>query len=276
MSFDAFETSIEAATPVEIFQITAGSQSFFYTSAEDDQLVSAQTYTAIAGLQRGPATDGPDKREHDFQIELPTTDDLAQLFVGVMPGIRVRLQVRKFHRDDGGTPEVIQIFDGFIQSASFKKQGKLCILTARTIISALGRQVPRRTYQSGCNHILYDPLTCRVDDTDLAFRAPALTVASQVGNILTVSSGLMGTFADGFMNGGFIEVIGLSDFRMVQIHVGNVLTMHVPFSVAPTLVNVFAGCAHTIAICGSKFDNVNFYGGFAFVPTRNIYSSGLI
>lgn len=276
MSFDSIETSIEGGQPVEVYEITAGAQSFFYTSDEADQTVGVQIYTAIPGLQRGNQEEGPDKREHDFQIELPTSNALAQLFTGVLPGFRVRLQVRKFHRSDTPTPEVVQIFDGFVQSASFKRKTKKTILSARVSLASIGKQIPRRTFQASCNHVLYDPLTCQVDDTDIAFRASVLSVASQVGNVLTVSSGLSGTYTDGFMNGGFLEIVGGSDFRLILDHVGNVLELLLAFSVAPSVVNVFAGCAHTIAVCKSKFNNVDRYGGFAFVPTKNIFQTGLV
>lgn len=276
MSYSAFETSIEGGQPVEIYDIVAGAQSFFYTSAEDDVLVGAQTYTAVAGLQRGNNTEGPERREDDFQIELPTTDPLAQLFTGVLPGFRVRLTVRRYHRDDLPTPEVIETFDGFIQSASFKLNIRKTILTARPVIASIGKQIPRRTYQSACNHVLYDAATCKVDDTNPAFRASALAVTSMVGNTLTVTSGLMGVYADGFMNGGFVEIIGGADFRAILVHVGNVLELMLPFSLTPSSVNVFAGCGHTIAVCKSKFDNVDRFGGFAFVPTRNVFQTGLL
>lgn len=276
MTFASFETSGEAGTPVEVYEITAGATSFFYTSAEDDQLVGAQTYTAVEGLRRGVQTEGPEKRENEFAIRLPTFDSLAQIFVGVLPGFRVQMQVRRFHRDDTPTPEVIQIFDGFVETAKFEEQGKVTVLVARTALGAVGHTIPRRAYQGSCNHVLYDPLTCKVDDTDPAFRASALSVDSQVSSTLTVAAGLMGTYADGFMNGGFVEVIGVSDFRLILSHTSNDLELHTPFTTTPTLINVFAGCAHTIAVCGSKFDNVIEYGGFAFVPVKNPHQTGLL
>lgn len=276
MTYNSFETSPESGTPIEVYEITAGATSFFYTSAEDDQLVGAQVYTAVEGLRRGANTEGPEKREAEFTIRLPTVNPLAQLFVGVLPGFRVQLQVRRFHRDDLPTPEVVQTFDGFVETSKFEEQGKVTVLVARTALAAPGHTIPRRTYQSSCNHVLYDPLTCKVDDTDPAFRASALSVASQVGSVLTVSAGLLGTYADGFMNGGFVEVIGASDFRLILSHAGNVLDLHTPFTTAPTSINVFAGCSHAISICGSKFDNVINFGGFAFVPTKNPFETGLV
>lgn len=277
MTYAANETSVDSGRPVEIYEITAGATPFFYTSAEDDVNPSGvQNYIAIAGLKRTDTEDGPEKREGDFQIELPTTDALAQIFTGVMPGFRVRMKVRRFHRDDTPTPEVVQIFDGYIQSASFTKNLKQTILTARPVIASIGKQIPRRTYMSSCNHVLYEPLTCRVDDTDPAFRASVLEVAGQVGNVMTVVSGLLGVYADGFMDAGFVEVVGGADFRLILEHVGNSVTLLVPFSVTPASVNVFAGCAHVISVCEAKFDNTIQFGGFAFVPTRNPFQTGIV
>lgn len=276
MSYADFEGSIEAGRPIEIYEFTAGAQSFFYTSSQDDQLVGAQDYTAAQGLSSGDTGNGPAFRESDFVITLPTTDAVAQLFLGVMPGFRVRIQVRRFHRDDTPTPEVIKIFDGFIQSAEFTKGAKEATLTARSELSSAGRQIPRRMFQAACNHVLYEPNTCKVDDTDPAFKASALDVTSLVGNVLTVDSGLAGTYADAFMNGGYVEVIGIADFRLIITHAGNVLTMISAFSSTPSSVNVFAGCAHVIAICSSKFDNVIEYGGFPYVPTKNPFATGII
>ena len=270
MTYDAFETSTEAGDPVEVYEVVAGTTTYYFTSADSVQTIGAQDYTPVGGLQRGDRQEGPDRRERDFTLELPTANELAQLFVGVLPGFRVRLTVKRFHASDTPTPEVVQVFDGYVQSASFGKAGgKVCTLTARTTIASLGRVLPRRTFASSCVHVLYDSSTCKVDDTDPTFRASTLSVASQVGGVLTVSSGLSGTYADDYMQGGFVEVIGGADFRLIIGHTGNVLTLQQPFATEPSSVNVYAGCAHMISVCSSKFDNVVNYGGFAFVPTRN-------
>lgn len=276
MSYASFEQSVDSGQPVEVFEITAGAITYYYTSSPTTQTIGAQDYTAVAGLERGNNAEGPERRSHDFTLDLPTSNAVAQLFTGTLPGYRIRLVVKRFHPDDLPTPEVVQVFDGFVQTASFKKGGFVTELVARPVLAAIGRQVPKRAYSSACNHLLYDPTTCKVDDTDPTFRASALSVASQVGNVLTVSSGLSGLYSDGFMEAGFVEVVGGSDFRLIRTHVGNVLTLSVPFSVAPLSVNVYAGCGHSIAVCKSTFDNVINFGGFAFVPNRNPVADGIV
>ena len=57
------------------------------------------------------------------------------------------------------------------------------------------------------------------------------------------------------------------------------LTLLLPFNTTDvdvgTSVEVFAGCDHSLATCKAQYDNVANYGGFAFVPLRNPFESGL-
>lgn len=276
MTYASNETSVESGQPVEVYQITAGSTVYYYTSAESDVELASQTYTAIAGLTRGKNEEGPDRRDRDFTLEVPTANPIARLFIGTLPGYRVRLRVSRFHRGDTPTPEVVQVFDGYIQSARFKENAKVAILTGRTAIASIGRQIPRLTYQSACNHVLFHETTCKVDDTSPLYRASVLSVASMVGNVLTVSAGISGTYVDGWMTSGFVEAVGGSDFRLILNHVGDTLELLTPFPTAPISVNVFAGCAHDLDACHDKFDNAPNYGGFPFVPTENIFNEGIV
>ncbi len=272
MTFDSIESSIEDGQPVEVFEIAGAGAPFFYTSAEDSVTLGATVYTPVAGLQRGTIAEDPENRQADFELTLPTSNPAARIFTGFLPGVRVRLTVRKFHRTDLPTPEVVEVFDGFIQSAQFSRNGKECTLIARNELAAAGKQIPERTFQFACNHVLYDPLTCRVDDSNPAFRAASLPVVSQVGNVLTVSG--LG-FVDGFADGGFVEVVGLSDFRFIESQVGQAITLLIPFSVQPIAVNVFAGCKHDPATCVVKFANYINYGGFPFVSKEDPHRTGI-
>ena len=273
MTYQSKETSIEDGRPVEVYTFTVGAQQFFYTSAEDVVTIGSTNFTPRP-ISRENTREDPARRDADFVVRLPTSDDVAQTFVGQLPGVRVRLKVQRFHRSDTPTPEVVTVFDGFVNAARFEKQGRECVLVSRPVLASNGRTIPRRTYQGPCNHVLYDPLTCKVDDTDPAFRAANRTVTSQVGNVLTVS-GISPAYPDGHFTGGYVEAIGQNDFRLILSHVGSTLTLLLPFAQVPPLVNVFAGCAHDVDTCSVKFDNVLNYGGFPFVPTKNPFQTGI-
>lgn len=275
MSFETLETSTDDSEPVEVYEIRAGSQFFRLAVSQQDETLGALTYTATPGLQREKNQKGSDKRDTDFRIRIPTAHPVAQLFTGQLPGFRVSLRVLRFQRADA-TQETLEVFFGYIQSAVFEKQGFECVLSARNEIAANRGLVPRRTFASLCSYVLFDQDTCRVDDTNPSFRATGLSILTVVGNVLTVQAGLQGTYPDGWMQGGYVEVAGGSDFRSIVSHVGNVLTLTTPLSVPPTQITVFAGCAHDLVTCGTKFANAINFGGWPFVPTRNIFESGLI
>lgn len=274
MTYLSNETSVEAGRPVEVYRFTFGSTSYYYTSSVSDETLSAQDYVATA-ISRSEIKTGPKERNADFQVTMPTSDPVAQIFVGRLPGVRVRLTVRRYHRGDTPTPEVKLIFDGYVQSATFSKFMKETTLTARPTLAVSGQTIPPRTFQSSCNHDLYDPLTCKADDTDPAFRAASKSVTSQVGSLLTVAD--LGAYAAGWFQAGYVESIDTGDFRTVLDDDGaGGLTLLLPFPTAPTVVNVFAGCDHTTGAGGCpKFDNGNNYGGFYIVPKRNPFQTGI-
>lgn len=278
MSYESLETSVEESRPVELYEFSLGATSYAYTSAEDDITIVADTWLARA-IKRGKVEEGPKRRSSDFAVTLPSSDALSQNFLGIMPGVRVPMTVKRFHRGDtssGGNPEVITIFSGWVLSANFAKNGKECKLTARHALANLGRIIPSRSYASQCSHILYDSTTCQVDDTNPSFRISADDVVSQASNDLTVTSIVSGGFSDGDFNSGYVEAIGTNDFRLIIGQVGNVLTLLTPFGTVPSTVNIFRGCPHGIEACHDDFSNVINFGGFAFVPTRNPYTSGVL
>ena len=276
MNYQAEETSVESGQPVELYAFSVGTVPFLYTSSADTTLLGSNEYTPCKGLKRGKIEDGPEKRNGDFSVDIPTSDPLAQRFLGVLPGVRVPLTAYRYHRGDtgGGGPEVITIFSGFVLSASFSKKARQCTLTARSALSSLGRIIPSRSYMSSCNHILYEPITCRADDTLPTNRVSAASVLSQVGTLLNVPG--LTVFADGQFNGGYVEAVGTNDFRLVLEHVGDVLTLLTPFPVQPATVNVFRGCGHTIEACHDDHDNVVNYGGFAFVPLKVPFGTSIV
>lgn len=276
MSYLGEETSVEDGAPVELFELVVGTTPFLYTSDTIETIFGASIYTPVEGLRRGKIEEGPERRNSDFTLELPTSDPLAQSFLGVLPGARVPITARRYHRGDGtfGGPEVITTFSGFVLSAVFTKKGHLCTLTARNALASLGRIIPSRSYMSSCNHILYEPNTCRADDTSPLNRVSAAVPTSQVASVLTVPG--LTLFPDGTFDGGMVEVLGSSDFRLVVTHVGDTVTLLSPFPVQPALVNVYRGCLHSIQACKADFDNVLNFGGFAFVPKRNPFVGSIV
>jgi len=280
MTYDAFANTIEQSRPVEVFRFIQGGDTFEYTSAEDEVTVDAVPYTPST-ISRGKIGQSPTDRNAILEIRVPITNTFARRYRASTPGARASIQIKRVQRGDFPGPESITIFIGFVASVAFENEMKEAVIACRPIETASSRPVPRFSYQSLCNHVLFDD-ACKVDDTDSRWRL-TVDVSAQSGATITVPGA--GGFGADWWVGGFVEIDGGDDARLVLAQSGNDLTLLLPFpqSAVGRQIIAFAGCDHTITTCDTKFDtpedtdsNVINYGGFAFVPTRNPYQTGLL
>lgn len=276
MTYSSQETSQEAGRPVDIYEFELELQVYRYTSAEDDQVVDGNTYTAIP-ISRTKITQGQETRQAALTIKLPSNDPLASRYITTVPSEKARVTVRQFHRGDGST---VTIFRGLIKSVAFSgSDGREAQIAVDPPITVAARQIPRFTFRGQCNNVLGDgadggPGLCDVDLEDPAFKLVS-TVSAQSG--LTITAPGAAAFGDGWFNGGTIETLSGLDARMILFQVGDVLTLHIgfPFPLVGEQVVLRAGCDHSVPTCSSKFNKVGVFQGFAFVPRINPFEAGL-
>jgi len=276
MTYTSQETGIESGQPVEIYRFTLGATMFTYTSAEDDVVVSGTTYTAAPVSRRSISVDRNENNQ-SLRVELPGDNVFVRRYIGVVPGQRAELVIQRYHRNDGGTPEVITIFNGFVTAVTFENDGQKATIDALPIQAAVSRPMPRFKFTGLCNHVLYDE-QCQVDENSSSFRFTG-TVASvnSSGTTLTVTGAAAFNADPDFFVAGFIQSAAGDDFRAVLAQSGDDLVINLPFATDPTgsSVIVLAGCDHTIETCDSKFNNLTRFGGFNFIPALNPFESGI-
>tara|TARA_R110000796_G_scaffold9118_3_gene31328 strand:+ start:111 stop:959 length:849 start_codon:yes stop_codon:yes gene_type:complete len=280
MAFDTFESAQETSQPIEIIKIQIGAVAHRWTSSEDEITVNSEVYTPIP-IQRGRIVQSPEDREGSVEFTVDGDNTFARQYIAALPGNRALLTVQRIQRADFPGPEAVTLYQGYVDSVKFSKNGYGAIISTRAISAAMSRTIPRYTYQGVCNHILYGA-GCNVDEGDAEFLLSSAEVLTVDGADITVQ-GADGK-ADGWYTGGYVEALNGEDSRLILSHVGTTLTLMQPFafSTVGTIVSVLAGCDHTIATCGSKFfttedvdSNVINYGGFHFVPTRDIFQNGI-
>lgn len=274
MTFNEYEISIEGSQPVETYKIVLGSSIYRYTSAEDDQVISGETYTAYS-IKRNRVGKGREIRGNILELTVPGNNEIAMQYASNLPGLKAEVTVHRFQRPDGITPENIMIFKGRIGSVRFTEDVKKAILAVQPIGVALSREMPRYCYSAQCNHMLYEEDTCGVAASDPAYKYSGLVSVVSANTIIVPGAS---SFTDGWFTAGKVEALSGSDARLITNHTGNNIKMLLPFpfSAVGQAVDLYAGCAHTIAICKTKFDNVINFGGWPFVPTKNIFQDGLI
>jgi len=272
MAFDTFEESVEESEPVELYEFVLGATVERYTSSEDTVTINSNTYTPLA-ISRNGRTEGPEERDTVMEVRMPTMNTIAQRYLANVPGPRAMVTVSRYQRQDGGTPQVIILLEGSIQSVNFTDGGKLATVAVQPLAARLSRPIPRYVYAGTCGNVLGD-VNCKVDLSLSTFRLEA-SVSGINGNTITVPGA--SAFGNGFFTGGHVGADSETDFRLILDHTGNELELLLPFpfAIVNMSVAVVAGCDHSIMICKSKFDNVINFGGMAFVPTLNPFQTGL-
>lgn len=271
MTYASSETSQEAGRPVDLYTFELALQVYRYTSAEDDQVVSGNTYSAIP-ISRSRITQGQETRQATLTIKMPSSDAFASRYVTSVPSERARVTIQQLHRGDGNT---ITLFRGVVKSVAYGqgKDGREAQIAVDPPITVAARQIPRFTFRKQCNNVLGDgddggPGLCDVDMDSPAFRLVS-TVSAQSGLTITVPGA--GAFGASWWVAGTVETLDGLDARSVLFQSGDVLTLHIgfPFPVVGEAVVLRAGCAHDDTACSTKFNKIDRNQGFLFVPTRN-------
>lgn len=280
MTYSAFETSRENNRPVEVYRFVHGGLTFEYTSGEDSVLVDGITYDPEA-ISRGKVMQSPSDRRSVLEVTVPSSNAFVDRFKLSTPASRAQVTISRVQRSDFPSPEAVVIFDGFVSSVAFEEDCKVAKIACTPVTAAQSRPVPRPTYQGLCNNVLFDD-GCKVDDTDPRWRFPGTaTVVS--GSVVTIPG--ISAFGVSWFVGGFLEVNGGDDSRLILSQSGDDVQLLLPFpgSIVGASVVVYAGCDHLVATCDAKFNtpedplsNVINYDGWPFVPTRNPYQTGLM
>jgi uncharacterized phage protein (TIGR02218 family) len=270
MTFQQWEISQSQGEPVELYEAAVGSQLFGFTTSEDGIQIGATNYTPVE-ISRERIIMGPEERQDALNVTMPAGNPLALLYRQAAPGQVATLTIKRFHRPDGANPQTLTIFKGRVQSVAYENNGTTAKLAVVPVTSGRAHEMPRFTFQALCNHVLYDG-QCQVLQSQFRHIGQVLSIDGAVMNVDGAN-----TQPNGWFTGGFAQLAGGTDWRLILAHTGNSVTLVMPFSSNPTgtQIEIFAGCAHDINTCSAKFDNVPNYGGFAFVPLTNPFSSGI-
>lgn len=271
MSFDSLAKSTEGSRPIELYEFVLASDAFRYHNVDDALIVADGEDYLPEAIRRSKIEARAEDRTGDLRVTVPRDNVFARKFIDVVPGQRASFTLRRFQRDEG-TGDIILMFKGLVESVGFTKNKTHAEIVVRSIEVATSRALPRFGYQGLCNHVLYDG-RCKVVETLFRFDG---TVSAVSGSTLTVPG--LNAEVDGYYTGGFIFFPSINDYRLILTHVGDDITLLLPFpeDANGAIVQVFAGCDHTLPVCKDTFDNVENYGGFAFVPGKNIFETGLL
>lgn len=266
MTFDGYEMSQEDGSRIELFSLALGSDIYRMHDDITDIINYAGDNYFKAFVERGRIATG---QEH-LTITLPGDHDFSKQFTTIAPGQLGTLTIFSYHRADD--TDVRVIYKGVVRSVAFTADMSISKLSVVPVSEAFDKEIPQRTFQAACNNVLFDA-DCKIS-ADIPHKYTNV-ITDVTGNTITIQS-LSSTKGNGWANAGYVAN-GALDYRLILEQNNDVLTLSLPFyaNVLGLTLDVYAGCAHNIGVCDSKFSNRVNFGGCPYVPTKNIFLTGL-
>lgn len=260
MTYTALEASTQDGAPVELYTFAQGAQAWRFTTAADAITYMATEYTP-SSVERDRIKQTSDVLKDSLKLRFPRGDTFANQFLGFAPDLVTSVTIMRGHVGDD---EFIPYWKGRVIAAV--ASGNQIELACESVFSSILRPGLRARYELTCRHALYSA-RCGVN-----------LEASQSSGVASVVSGVTVTvpeaasFADGYFTGGMIKT-PTDVSRFVVGHTGASLTLQRPIAdlVAGDAVRLYPGCDHLQTTCADKFDNLDNFGGFPWIPLRNPY-----
>lgn len=269
----------------ELYRFTEGVDVWTITSADSDEVYDAgsgdETYVSTT-IGRNEVESKNELSRANIEVSLSIDDPMARRWMRQIVDDVVTLTI--FSKNGG---DVNVVWKGRLSSV--KPESAAITLIFESIFTSLRRSGLRKKYQRSCPHILYGR-GCKLDKEDFATDG-AMTSISTDGQVLTVPEAA--AFADGYFTAGMVEAPD-GTLRFVTNHSGSSLTLIRPIQslieafatsgygvnygafYGGVAVRIFPGCTRSKEVCNSKFDNLNNYGGFPYIPLKNPFNGSSI
>lgn len=268
MSYATYEDSLELGTPVELYEFTQGTQRWFYASCAEDVLALGQVFTATP-IKRSRVKTTTDTFKDGVTLTFPRDNPFASQFLGFAPEEVTTLTIRRGHYGDPDG-EFIVYWKGRVAGA--KAANNEITIECESVFTSIKRPGLRARFEYGCRRTLYLK-GCNVNRE----------LYKLEGKILSISGGLVVAVAGaalkpgGYYTGGMLVApSGVS--RFITAHSGDQVTIARPLPelVGGMTVALYPGCDHLRETCKNKFNNLDNFGGFPFIPGRNPFDGSSI
>lgn len=264
--------------PVELFR-------FYDNDDLNERYTSGDVAVSYGGHTWEPASLERTNMEYDSQLEVskltitmdyinPSISD----FIANNPADPVWVEVFKLHRDmSNQTADVV--FSGQIQEVTLKGTSAQAIVAGFEMF--LNRPACPNRFQRQCNHVLFDD-GCGLDPADYLSYNYKITDVSADERTIELSSyngvswvaGFKETSDDSYYMLGYFTCTDLGESRMIvdADDSAGLITIRYKFN-GTVAVNqrgyLYPGCDGNIETCRDRFNNVENFLGFPYIPTDN-------
>ncbi len=256
--------------PVELYEFTFGSQIWRFTDSDANYVFAANTYTPEP-ISRGAFRQSDEDGSMSVDVIVDALNPIADFFrVPFLPAQQLWLTVYRTHI---GSVDFATLFRGRVGQCIF--EGGTAKLTCVPMRNAIQKSIPVQLIQRLCNNTLYDQ-RCKVNPVTYKFVG---TISTLVGLVITVT-GVAGTKATGYFDGGFIQKTGIPAATILD-HTSDGITatirlLYNPGYIATDVADFYAGCDKRYPTCRDKFVNVINHQGYPQFPTFDPFKDDMV
>ena len=265
MTFPVAESGVATSRPIELFRFTRelNNTKWLYSSSEEEVNIEGGVFLP-APVRRGDLEGSNNSVKAGVEIEIDGNTEFASFLVTEPVYDTLKAEIIRYQRDD---ESYAVIWNGYV--SSFSISGNTSVIRCDPEFVGAGRPLNSLIYSAMCPHMLYS-------DKCGAAREES-SVVGVIGTItgLSIVAPEFATKADGWFVGGYLSCS--TGIRMILSHVGTAVTIdHVMVGAkSGDTFEAYAGCKHDKDDCKTKFDNMDNYGGFPFIPRKNPFDLGV-
>lgn len=262
---DQANFTVQQGRPIELYKFIQGDQEWLFTDATLPVTYMTQVYMP-APIKRSSIKQSEDAFKQAMTIEMSRDNVLAREYLGFAAEAPTTLTIFQGQYDDLNPGPFMTYWKGRIISGTAAKS--TIKLKGESVFTSIQRAGLRARYERTCRHVLYGT-GCKAKQQDFANGATVTGLAR--GIVVTLDQ----AYPDGYFTAGIIRQDSGAQ-RFIESHTGDQLTLVRPFNELHVgdPVEVFAGCDHMLTTCRDRFNNLDNYGGFTWIPTKNPFGNG--
>lgn len=276
MTYSARDLSVQDGDPVHLVLFTRNDESWRYTSSASPVSYLGDTYQPTS-IGMGSINQSTEMLKDTLTLRFPRDHEFASVFLGAPVEHLTSVTVFRGHAGDVDS-EFITYWKGRV--ASSKASGDVLSLECEPVFTSMRRPGLRARYQKTCRHAHYgrgcklDPEavavigTCTaVDGVDVVVpEAAALPAGTLVGGMLRAPDGTLRYIVE--HNGENIKLMR-PIYSLVPATADGGYGLNYGELYGGDALKMYPGCDHTRATCDSKFNNLDNFGGFPWIPGKN-------
>jgi len=243
---------------IELYRIKDGQNEYYYTSSNKEYTVDniASTVYGITFIPRAInrseiSIDSIEKDNFDFEVPISLKPFDEFIYINPNNSIFVYLYNNEGH----------SLYTGKVSNVEFNLKKHNMKIKVSNIISILSNNIPKNNFSPGCSYDLYSK-DCEILEEDR--KITLINSDYTIDNNLTITL-KNGTYTNEF-SGGFCIIDGQNNYIISH----SINTVKFLYPIKNTIFNsdifMFPGCDKTISSCRDKFNNLENFGGFPFVP----------